>query len=49
MANTLAAQRNSSVPYFLSPIDLQAIKACGVTFMVSMLERVIEERAGGDA
>ncbi len=34
---------------FLSPIDLQAIKACGVTFVKSMLERVIEERAGGDA
>jgi fumarylacetoacetate (FAA) hydrolase family protein len=49
MTNTLAAQRNPDVPYFLSPIDLQAIKACGVTFMISMLERVIEERAGGDA
>ncbi len=34
---------------FLSPIDLQAIKACGVTFAKSMLERVIEERAGGHA
>ncbi len=34
---------------FLSPIDLQAIKACGVTFVKSMLERVIEERAGGNA
>ncbi|OUR76002.1 fumarylacetoacetate hydrolase [Alphaproteobacteria bacterium 46_93_T64] len=33
---------------FLSPIDLQAVKACGVTFAKSMLERVIEERAGGD-
>jgi len=49
MANTMAAQRDLDAPYFLSPIDLQAIKACGVTFMVSMLERVIEERAGGDA
>lgn len=35
--------------HFLSPIDLQAIKACGVTFVKSMLERVIEERAGGNA
>lgn len=34
---------------FLSPIDLQAVKACGVTFVRSMLERVIEERAGGSA
>jgi fumarylacetoacetate (FAA) hydrolase family protein len=32
----------------LSPADLQAIKACGVTFARSMLERVIEEKAGGD-
>jgi len=32
----------------LSPIDLQCIKASGVTFAVSALERVIEERAGGD-
>ncbi|MCM2681238.1 fumarylacetoacetate hydrolase family protein [Echinimonas agarilytica] len=35
--------------YFLSPFDVQAIKACGVTFICSMLERVIEERAEGDA
>ncbi len=34
---------------FLSPIDLQVVKACGVTFVKSMLERVIEEKAGGDA
>lgn len=33
----------------LTPIDLQAIKACGVTFAVSAIERVIEERARGDA
>lgn len=32
----------------LAPCDLQAIKACGVTFVNSMLERVIEERAAGD-
>lgn len=32
----------------LSPIDLQVIKAAGVTFVESMLERVIEERAQGD-
>jgi fumarylacetoacetate (FAA) hydrolase family protein len=34
---------------WLSPIDLQVIKACGVTFAVSAIERVIEERAGGRA
>lgn len=32
----------------LAPCDLQAIKACGVTFAGSMVERVIEERAAGD-
>lgn len=36
-------------PVLLAPCDLQAIKACGVTFAVSMLERVIEEQAAGDA
>jgi fumarylacetoacetate (FAA) hydrolase family protein len=48
IANTVA-RRDESVPYFLSPVDLQAVKACGVTFAASLLERVIEERAGGDA
>ena len=33
----------------LAPCDVQAIKACGVTFAVSLLERVIEEQAAGDA
>jgi fumarylacetoacetate (FAA) hydrolase family protein len=33
----------------LTPIDLQCVKACGVTFAVSAIERVIEERARGDA
>jgi len=37
------------LPPLLAPCDLQAIKACGVTFARSMVERVIEERAGGDA
>lgn len=32
----------------LAPCDLAAVKACGVTFARSMIERVIEERAGGD-
>jgi fumarylacetoacetate (FAA) hydrolase family protein len=49
MGNTLSAERNLGMPHFLSPVDLQAVKACGVTFAVSMLERVIEERAAGDA
>ena len=48
MANTMASARNDALPHFLSPVDIQAVKACGVTFVVSMLERVIEERAAGD-
>jgi fumarylacetoacetate (FAA) hydrolase family protein len=41
-----AAQRTGS--QLLSPIDLQCVKAAGVTFAVSAVERVIEERARGD-
>ncbi len=37
------------LPKLLAPIDLQCIKASGVTFAVSAIERVIEERARGDA
>lgn len=37
-----------SKPHFLTPCDLQAVKAAGVTFASSMVERVIEERAAGD-
>jgi len=32
----------------LAPNDLLATKACGVTFVRSLLERVIEEKAAGD-
>lgn len=35
--------------HLLAPIDLQAVKACGVTFARSMIERVIEERAAGNS
>ena len=35
--------------HLLAPCDLQAIKACGVTFAASMVERVIEEQAGGNS
>ena len=37
-----------AVTHILAPCDLQAIKACGVTFARSMVERVIEEKAAGD-
>ncbi|MDT7951609.1 MAG: fumarylacetoacetate hydrolase family protein [Acetobacteraceae bacterium] len=48
LANTDPAQRDSGRPWLLAPIDLHVIKAAGVTFPLSMLERVIEERAKGD-
>lgn len=40
---------DNAVPRLLSPVDLQVVKASGVTFAVSAIERVIEERARGDA
>lgn len=49
LASSHHEKRDPSAPYFLAPIDLQAIKAAGVTFAKSMLERVIEEQARGDA
>jgi fumarylacetoacetate (FAA) hydrolase family protein len=48
LANTPRETRDTSRPWLLAPCDLQALKACGVTFPISMLERVIEERARGD-
>ena len=49
LANSDEAARDPSKPWFLAPCDLQAVKAAGVTFVASMLERVIEEQARGDA
>jgi fumarylacetoacetate (FAA) hydrolase family protein len=49
LANSAHARRDSGVPYFLAPCDLQALKASGVTFATSLLERVIEEHARGDS
>jgi fumarylacetoacetate (FAA) hydrolase family protein len=39
---------NPQQPHLLAPCDLQVVKAAGVTFATSLIERVIEERAGGD-
>ena len=47
--NTPPEVRDTTRPWLLAPCDLHAIKAAGVTFAVSMLERVIEERARGSA
>ncbi len=49
LANTPPAKRDRSKPWLLAPVDLHAIKAAGVTFAVSMIERVIEERARGNS
>ncbi len=51
LTDLMAASREASGDQtrLLAPCDLQAVKACGVTFARSMIERVIEERAGGDA
>ncbi len=48
LAQTPRERRAGGRPYLLAPIDLQAIKAAGVTFARSLLERVIEERAHGE-
>jgi len=47
LANTPPDTREPGKPWLLAPIDLQAIKAAGVTFVVSLLERLIEEQARG--
>ncbi|MBR0832526.1 fumarylacetoacetate hydrolase family protein [Bradyrhizobium manausense] len=48
VANTAPDGRDSEKPWLLAPVDLQTLKAAGVTFAISMLERVIEERAKGN-
>jgi fumarylacetoacetate (FAA) hydrolase family protein len=49
LANSNEDQRDSTRPWLLAPNDLQVVKASGVTFIASLLERVIEEQARGDA
>jgi fumarylacetoacetate (FAA) hydrolase family protein len=48
LANTPPDRRDSQRPWLIAPIDLQAVKAAGVTFAASLIERVIEERARGE-
>jgi fumarylacetoacetate (FAA) hydrolase family protein len=48
VANSVEGERDPSRPFLLAPSDLQAVKASGVTFIASLLERVIEERARGN-
>jgi len=49
LANSDETARDAGRPWLLAPCDLQVIKASGVTFVASLLERVIEEQARGDA
>jgi fumarylacetoacetate (FAA) hydrolase family protein len=49
LVNTPPDRRDPGSPFLLAPCDLQAVKASGVTFVASLLERVIEEQARGDA
>lgn len=49
IANCDEATRDPARPWLLAPCDLQAVKASGVTFIASLLERVIEEQSRGDA
>jgi fumarylacetoacetate (FAA) hydrolase family protein len=49
LANSDESSRDAGQAWFMAPCDLQAVKAAGVTFVASMLERVIEEQARGDA
>ena len=44
-----ATSQDPRAPFILAPIDLQVIKAAGVTFAVSAVERVIEEAARGES
>ncbi|MDQ0736857.1 fumarylacetoacetate hydrolase family protein [Arthrobacter agilis] len=46
--NTLPGLQDTPAPRLLAPVDLQTLRAAGVTFAVSMIERVIEERVRGD-
>jgi fumarylacetoacetate (FAA) hydrolase family protein len=48
LENSFAAAPDPARPFLLAPVDLQCIKAAGVTFAASLIERVIEERTKGD-
>ncbi len=48
LAESPGARTSADQPHLLAPCDLQPVKASGVTFLVSLKERVIEEAARGD-
>lgn len=49
LSNSMLDRRDNALPWLLAPCDLQVVKAAGVTFAASLVERVIEEQARGDA
>jgi fumarylacetoacetate (FAA) hydrolase family protein len=49
LGNSVLNRSDERGPWLLAPCDLQTVKASGVTFVASLLERVIEEQARGDA
>lgn len=48
LENSIFLKKDKKRPFLLSPNDTQSVKACGVTFIKSLLERVIEEKAKGN-
>lgn len=46
--NSRPERLSADLPYLLAPVDLQVIKASGVTFTASLMERVIEEQVRGE-
>ena len=49
LENSIVPHAAANAPFCLAPADLQSLKACGVTFVDSLLERVIEEHCDGNA
>lgn len=47
-ANSFRERHNPAHPHLLAPCDLQPVKACGVTYIASVLERLVEEKSGGN-
>lgn len=48
LANSFVDKRDPKSPWLLAPVDLQALKAAGVTFVSSLVERVVEEQCRGE-
>lgn len=46
--NSFRERQDPTQPYLMAPCDLQPVKACGVTYIASVLERLVEEKSGGN-